>query len=65
MRAATLERSQIERDRGWEKRISTTRVITPTMRERLRETSAPLIAQLRAEGKPRRWDEDAEKWQHD
>jgi hypothetical protein len=29
MSAATLERSQIERDRGWEKRINTTRLITP------------------------------------
>ena len=43
----------------------TTRLITPTMEEQLRQTSAPVIARLRAEGKLRRWDEDPEKWQHD
>ena len=35
------------------------------MQERLRETSAPVIARLRAEGKLRRWDEDPEKCQRD
>ncbi len=39
-----------------------TRLITPTMRERLRDLTAPLIARLRAEGKLRRWDEDPDKW---
>jgi hypothetical protein len=41
-----------------------TRLITPTLRARLRETTAPLIAGLRAAGKLRRWDEDAEKLRH-
>lgn len=39
-----------------------TALVTPTMRERLRTVAAPLIAQLRAEGKLRRWDEDPERW---
>lgn len=39
-----------------------TRLVTPTIRERLRASAIPLIARLRAEGKLRRWDEDPEKW---
>jgi hypothetical protein len=42
-----------------------TRLITPTMQERLREASAPVIARLQAEGKLRHWDEGLVKWQRD
>lgn len=42
-----------------------TRLITPTMRARLREQSLPLIERLRAEGKLKRWNEDPEKWRRD
>lgn len=39
-----------------------TPLVTPTMRERLREVAIPLIARLRTEGKLRRWDEDPNRW---
>jgi len=42
-----------------------TRLITPTLRERLREVTAPLIARLRAEGKLRNWGEDRDRWEED
>ena len=42
-----------------------TRLVTPSVRERLREVSAPLIERLRAEGKLKRWDEDPDKWARD
>lgn len=43
----------------------TTRLITPSMRARLREAAAPTIERLRAEGRLRRWDEDPEKFRRD
>jgi hypothetical protein len=42
-----------------------TRLITPEMRARLREVTAPTIAKLRARGKLKRWNEDPEKWRAD
>ena len=42
-----------------------TRLMTPGLRARLREVTAPTIARLRAEGKLRRWNEDPEKWHRD
>jgi hypothetical protein len=43
----------------------TTKLVTPTIRARLREVSVPLIERLRAEGRLRRWDEDREKFRRD
>lgn len=43
----------------------TTKLVTPTMRARLREVGVPLIERLRAEGRLRRWDEDREKFRRD
>lgn len=42
-----------------------TRLVTPSIRERLRERAAPLIAGLRAEGKLRNWGEDPERLTRD
>ncbi|GIW07417.1 MAG: hypothetical protein KatS3mg060_2222 [Dehalococcoidia bacterium] len=43
----------------------TTKLVTPTMRTRLREVGVPVIERLRAEGRLRRWDEDREKFRRD
>ncbi len=43
----------------------TTKLVTPTMRARLREVGVPVIERLRAEGRLRRWDEDREKFRRD
>jgi hypothetical protein len=42
-----------------------TRLVSPGMRAQLRETTAPLIARLRAEGKLRTWREDRDRWTRD
>ena len=42
-----------------------TRLITPSLRDRLREAAAPTIARLRAEGCLRNWAEDPERWARD
>jgi Zn finger protein HypA/HybF involved in hydrogenase expression len=42
-----------------------TRLVSPGMRAKLRETTAPLIARLRAEGKLRNWREDPGRWARD
>ena len=43
----------------------TTKLVTPTMRARLRDVGVPVIERLRAEGRLRRWDEDREKFRRD
>jgi hypothetical protein len=42
-----------------------TRLVTPSLSERLREATAPTIARLRAEGKLRNWGEDPERLSRD
>lgn len=43
----------------------TTKLVTPTMRARLREVGVPVIERLRIEGRLGRWDEDREKFRRD
>ena len=51
--------------REWFSLNRSTRLMSPGMRDRLREVTAPTIAKLRAEGKLRNWAEDADRFARD
>ncbi|MCL4371077.1 MAG: hypothetical protein M1401_03375 [Chloroflexi bacterium] len=51
--------------REWAGLNRQTRLVSETMRERLRAATAPIIERLRAQGKLRNWGEDRQRWAED